>query len=113
MAVPPAISKYGYEIQLTINHLAHALLMKLCLSALQNAADEKGGARIVRLTPLEFQSEPKAGIVFKDLKSSQENLGRSSAQVARTDPIKNSSLRTLQLTTPTKQYGKVVLVRTE
>jgi NAD(P)-dependent dehydrogenase (short-subunit alcohol dehydrogenase family) len=81
MAVPPGVSKDGYEIQFAVNHLAHALLMKICLSALQKAADEKGDARIVSLTSLGFKSAPKAGIIFKDLKSSQKNLGESSARV--------------------------------
>jgi NAD(P)-dependent dehydrogenase (short-subunit alcohol dehydrogenase family) len=75
MAIPPGISKDGYEIQFAINHLAHALLIKLCLPALQKAADKKGDARIVSVTSLGFKSAPKAGIVFKDLKSSQENIG--------------------------------------
>jgi NAD(P)-dependent dehydrogenase (short-subunit alcohol dehydrogenase family) len=76
MVVPPGVSKDGYEIQFAVSHLAHALLMKLCLHALQRAADEKRDARIVSLTSLGFRSAPKAGIIFKDLKSSQENLGR-------------------------------------
>lgn len=74
--MPPSVSKDGYEIQFAINHLAHALLMKLCLPALQKAKDEKGDARVVSLTSLAFRSPPKAGIIFEDLKSSQGNLGR-------------------------------------
>lgn len=71
MAIPPAVSKDGYEIQFAINHLAHALLVKLCLPALQKSAD----GRIISVTSLAFKSAPAAGIVFKDLKSSQENIG--------------------------------------
>lgn len=74
--MPPNVSKDGYEIQFAINHLAHALFMKLCLSALQRTADEKGDARIVSLTSLGFKSAPKNGIIFGNLKSSQKNLGR-------------------------------------
>ncbi len=73
MAVPPGISIYSYEIQFAINHLAHALLTKLCLPALQKAANEKGDA----ITYLACISEcPRNGIIFEDLKSSQENLGK-------------------------------------
>jgi NAD(P)-dependent dehydrogenase (short-subunit alcohol dehydrogenase family) len=76
MAIAPGISQDGYEIQFAVNHLAHALLIKLCLPALQRAADKKGDARIVLLTSLGFKAAPKAGIIFKDLKTSQENLGK-------------------------------------
>jgi NAD(P)-dependent dehydrogenase (short-subunit alcohol dehydrogenase family) len=76
MAVPPGVSKDGYEIQFAINHLAHALLIKLCLPALLKAAEEKGDARIVSVTSLGFKAAPKEGIIFKDLKTSQENLGQ-------------------------------------
>ena len=77
MAIPTGVSKDGYEIQFAINHLAHALLIKLCLPALLNAAEEKGDARIVILTSLAFKSTSKEGIIFKDLKSDQSNLGKS------------------------------------
>ncbi|KAE9365466.1 NAD(P)-binding protein [Stipitochalara longipes BDJ] len=77
MAIPPGVSKDGYEIQFAINHLAHALLIKLCLPALLKAAEEKGDARIVSVTSLGFKSAPKEGIIFKDLKTSQESFGWS------------------------------------
>ncbi|KAE8441068.1 hypothetical protein EG329_005897 [Mollisiaceae sp. DMI_Dod_QoI] len=73
MAIPPNTSKDGYEIQFAINHLAHALLIKLCLPALQKSAQEKGDARIVLVTSLAFKNPPIGGIVFKDLKSSMED----------------------------------------
>lgn len=78
MAIPPGVSKDGYEIQFAINHLAHALLIKLCLPALLRASEEKGDARIVTVTSLGFNAAPKDGIIFKDLKTSQENLGKLS-----------------------------------
>jgi NAD(P)-dependent dehydrogenase (short-subunit alcohol dehydrogenase family) len=76
MVIPRGVSRDGYEIQFAINHLAHALLIKLCLPSLLRTVEEKGDARIVSLTSLGFKSAPKEGIVFKDLRSSQENLGR-------------------------------------
>jgi len=75
MAVPPGLSKDGYEIQFAINHLAHALLIKLCLPALQKTASEKGDARVVSLTSMGFKSAPTGGVIFKDLKTDQANLG--------------------------------------
>lgn len=73
MAVPPATSKDGYEIQFAVNHMAHALIIKLCLPALQRAQN----ARIVCITSMAFKSAPPGGILFKDLKSDQSNLGMS------------------------------------
>jgi len=75
MAIPTGVSKDGYEIQFAINHLAHALFVKLCLPALLKAAEEKGDARMIATTSLAFKSPPPAGIIFKDLKSDQKNLG--------------------------------------
>lgn len=76
MAVQPDVSKDNYEIQFAINHMAHALIIKLCLPALQKSAEEKGDARILSITSLGFKSAPTAGIIFKDLKTSQQNLGK-------------------------------------
>ncbi|KUJ19729.1 oxidoreductase [Mollisia scopiformis] len=74
MAIPLGLSKDGYEIQFAVNHLAHALLINLCLPALRKS----GEGRIVLLTSLAFKSAPSnGGIVFKDLKSTQANLGIS------------------------------------
>jgi len=75
MAILTGISKDGYEIQFAINHLAHALFIKLCLPALLKAAEENGDASIIATTSLAFKSPPPTGIVFKDLKGDQKNLG--------------------------------------
>jgi NAD(P)-dependent dehydrogenase (short-subunit alcohol dehydrogenase family) len=105
MAIPTGVSKDGYEIQFAINHLAHALLIKLCLPALLKAAEKKRDARIVLLTSLGFKSAPKGGIIFKDLKTNQENLGKWPPRISlsriRVDNFsrlvsKISSLRTKQ-----------------
>ncbi|KAF8849112.1 NAD(P)-binding protein [Acephala macrosclerotiorum] len=69
MAIPPGTSKDGYEIQFAVNHLAHALLIKLLLPALEKTKTEKGDARIVSVTSMAFKSPPKHGIEFKDLKT--------------------------------------------
>jgi len=76
MAIPLGLSNDGYEIQFAINHLAHALLIKLCLPALLRSAAEKGDARILSVTSLAFQRAQKQGILFEDLRTSQENLGK-------------------------------------
>jgi NAD(P)-dependent dehydrogenase (short-subunit alcohol dehydrogenase family) len=78
MAGPPGLTDEGYEVQFGVNFLAHALWIKLLLPDLErgaSASEEQGDARIVLLTSLAFQVGPKAGIVFDDLKTTQENLG--------------------------------------
>ncbi|PGH02996.1 hypothetical protein GX51_04314 [Blastomyces parvus] len=81
MAVAPALSKDGYEVQFAINHLAHALFVKLCIPALQNArARNKGSAghgRIVVTSSLAYRGAPEGvgGIDFANLKTAQGGVG--------------------------------------
>lgn len=73
MAQPPGLSKDGYEIQFATNHLSHALLIKLLMPTLLRTADlPSSNVRIVILTSLGFRGHPKGGIVFKDLKTTQD-----------------------------------------
>jgi NAD(P)-dependent dehydrogenase (short-subunit alcohol dehydrogenase family) len=77
MAIPTGLTKDGYEIQFGTNHLGHALLIKLLLPTLQRTADEtKGGAdpRIVLLASKGMTLHPTGGIVFDELRTTQENL---------------------------------------
>lgn len=71
MAIPLGLSKDGYEMQFAVNHLTHALIVKLCLGALGRSED----GRIVVLTSLGFKSPPKGGIRFGELRSEMGNLG--------------------------------------
>ena len=51
MALPPALTTDGYEIQFGTNHVGHALLTKRLLPVLQKTAAEPGAdVRIVNLT---------------------------------------------------------------
>lgn len=72
MAVPPATTADGYEIQFGTNHLGHALLIKHLLPALLSTASDQGDARIVSLTSTGFHMSPSQGIVFKSLQSTQD-----------------------------------------
>ena len=66
----------GYEVQFQVNHLAHALLIKLLLPILQKTAN--GGAtdvRIVNLASQAYAQAPSGGIDFATLKTSQAKLG--------------------------------------
>ncbi|KAF2230113.1 NAD(P)-binding protein [Viridothelium virens] len=73
MAVPPELSKDGYEIQFAANHLGHALLMKLLLpTLLKTAAEPDGDVRVISLSSTGAWFPPKAGIQFDALRTPQE-----------------------------------------
>ena len=74
MAQPPGLTKDGYEVQFGTNHVGHALLIKLLLPTLLRTAEQPGAdVRVIILTSLGFRGHPKAGIVFKDLRTTQES----------------------------------------
>lgn len=74
MALPPATTKDGYEVQFGINHLAHALFVKAFLPIIRRTATEKSDARIVILTSVGHKLPPSGGIVFDKLQTTQETL---------------------------------------
>jgi NAD(P)-dependent dehydrogenase (short-subunit alcohol dehydrogenase family) len=72
MALPPGLTKDGYEVQFGTNHVGHALLIKLLLPTLLATAERPGSAvRIVLNTSLGFRGAPKGGVRFKDLRTTQ------------------------------------------
>ncbi|KAL1599804.1 hypothetical protein SLS60_007609 [Paraconiothyrium brasiliense] len=76
MAVPPGLSKDGYEIQFATNHLGHALLIKLLLPTLLETASQPGSdVRIVNLSSTAHSTTPSGGIEFSTLKTPQASLG--------------------------------------
>ena len=73
MAKPPGLTEDGYELQFGTNHLGHALLIKLLLPIMLRTAQGPGAdVRITILTSLGFRSHPKGGIVFKNLRTTQD-----------------------------------------
>jgi NAD(P)-dependent dehydrogenase (short-subunit alcohol dehydrogenase family) len=75
MALPPGLTKDGYELQFGTNFLGHALLTKLLfLTLLSTAKEPNTDVRIVFLSSLAFSGHPMGGIVFKDLKTKQDNF---------------------------------------
>jgi NAD(P)-dependent dehydrogenase (short-subunit alcohol dehydrogenase family) len=76
MAVDAALTEDGYEVQFQVNHLAHALLMKMLLPTLRStAALPDGDARVISLSSLAHDLAPKMGIDFATLKTEQSHLG--------------------------------------
>lgn len=76
MALDPALSKDGYEIQFATNHLGHALLIKLLLPCMLKTAEQPGSdVRIINLSSMAHQTVPSKGIELDTLKTTQSGLG--------------------------------------
>lgn len=75
MALPPSLTKSGYEVQFGTNHVGHALLIKLLLPLLERTANEPGSdVRIIALSSLGHNQTPSAGINFDTLKTDQKEV---------------------------------------
>lgn len=72
MATPPALTKDGYEEHFGVNHLAHGLLTKLLLPVLEETVKNNGEARIVFVTSAGYMYSFPGGIVFSQLKTTQD-----------------------------------------
>lgn len=75
MAIPPRLTKDEYEIQFGINHLSHALFIKLLLPLLERTAKEQGEARMVSVASLAAAHTAPGGIAFDGLRTTQDDLG--------------------------------------
>jgi NAD(P)-dependent dehydrogenase (short-subunit alcohol dehydrogenase family) len=76
MAIPPALSKDGYEIQFATNHLGHALLIKMLLPLMLKTAEPvNSDVRIINMSSSAYSSTPKSGIEFDQLKTDQSSCG--------------------------------------
>ncbi|PWY89155.1 alpha/beta-hydrolase [Aspergillus heteromorphus CBS 117.55] len=90
MATPPGLTQDGYEVQFGVNHLAHALLIRLLLPVLKDTAarniaspststatstpeNPKYGARIILVTSLGWQLHPRPQpISFSSLQTTMD-----------------------------------------
>lgn len=74
MALPPGLTKDGYEIQFGTNHVGHALLVKLLLPTLEKtAAEPDSDVRIVSLSSLGHKYTVTGGVDFKTLKTDRKD----------------------------------------
>ncbi|KAK6824318.1 hypothetical protein RU639_005157 [Aspergillus parasiticus] len=72
MALPPGLTKDGYEVQFGTNHLGHSLLIRKLLPLLQRTAETGADVRVIILTSRGYQLHPYGGIIFDDLKTTQD-----------------------------------------
>lgn len=78
MAIPPGLTKDGYEKQFGINFVSHTFIIKTLLPVLLETTKLNADVRVVLLTSLGAFLHPKEGIIFKDLKTPQSGgLGAS------------------------------------
>jgi retinol dehydrogenase 12 len=76
LAGPPGQSKEGYEIRWGVNHVGHALLLKLLTPLLLDTASTESSSdvRVIFLSSSGHQNAPSGGIRFETLKTPAENL---------------------------------------
>lgn len=73
--VPPGLTADGYEMHMGINHVGHALLIKLLLPILLHTTTlPPGDVRIIIVSSSSHTWAPTGGIIFTDLKTTQANL---------------------------------------
>lgn len=108
MAVPPALTKDGYEVQFGTNHLGHAALTKLLLPTLSRTASSKPGTdvRIVSLTSLGYKFA--STIHFDKLKTPQEDIAFMLRPWARYGQSKLANL--LYVKSLAKRYPNITSV---
>ncbi|KAH7161359.1 short-chain dehydrogenase/reductase [Dactylonectria macrodidyma] len=77
MAVPPGLTKDGYEIQFGTNHMGHALLTKLLLPIMEKTAndDTMADVRIISLASYGHTYAPKGGCRLDTPKTTADSLG--------------------------------------
>lgn len=74
LGAPPGVTEDGYEVHFAVNHLGHALLIKLLLPTLLKTAVIQPDIRVITTTSDGYRFHKAEGIVFKDLDTPQLNL---------------------------------------
>ncbi|KAI8633599.1 NAD(P)-binding protein [Xylariaceae sp. FL1651] len=70
MGAPPAVTKDGYEIHMGVNHLGHALLLKLLVPLLVKTAADSD-VRVISTSSIGYKFANPNGIQFDALKKDQ------------------------------------------
>lgn len=74
LGAPPSLTKDGYEVHFGVNHLGHALPIKLLMPLLLKTSKIPSDVRVVTSSSDGYRFHASEGIVFRDLRSTQENL---------------------------------------
>jgi retinol dehydrogenase 12 len=74
--VPLGLSADGYEIHFGVNYLGHALLINLLLPLLLKTTEIQPDVRVILLASSGYRFHDPRGIIFKDLRTTQQNLTR-------------------------------------
>ncbi|KAM0325785.1 hypothetical protein ACHAQA_007087 [Verticillium albo-atrum] len=80
MGLPHGVTKEGYEMQFGINHMGHALLLKLLTPILLKTATAQPGSdvRVVSLSSVAHKFSLTGGINFDNLKTNAEKQSTNS-----------------------------------
>ncbi|KAE9377839.1 oxidoreductase [Stipitochalara longipes BDJ] len=71
---PLSLSEDGYEIHFAVNYVGHTLLIKLLLPLLLKTTEIQPDVRVILLASSGYRFHDPRGIIFKDLKTTQQNL---------------------------------------
>ncbi|PSN61512.1 NAD(P)-binding protein [Corynespora cassiicola Philippines] len=79
MAVPAGLTKEGYEMHFGVNHVGHALLLRLLTPLLVKTATQlpggsKDSVRVIMVASTAARTVPKGGIAFDTLKTTCESM---------------------------------------
>lgn len=77
MALPPTLTKDGYEIQFGTNHVGHALLIALLTPLLERTAQQASSpadVRIIWTTSQGYALHPRGGILFDKARTPQSDI---------------------------------------
>ncbi|KAJ9143489.1 NAD(P)-binding protein [Pleurostoma richardsiae] len=78
MASPPGLSKDGFEMQFAVNHLGNAMVIQQVLPVLLRTAALPGAdVRVVSLTSTGWRGHPKGGVLFDEVRTTQDGIGGS------------------------------------
>ncbi|KAK5170528.1 uncharacterized protein LTR77_005116 [Saxophila tyrrhenica] len=74
MALPPGLTKDGFEIQFGTNHMGNAHMVNLLTPLMESTAKRNGDVRVIWNTSQGYMFHPKGGILFDKVKTTQEDI---------------------------------------
>lgn len=75
MAVPPAVSKDGFEMHFAVNHLAHAMIIHQLLPILTKTAETPNSdVRVICLTSEGWKGHPAGGVLYDKVQTEKGGI---------------------------------------